>query len=181
MTDSSVSELVARAQRGSAAAAGALYAHFQPKIYRYLYFRTGDPQTAEDLTGEVFLKMVRFLPDYHPKEVPFQAWLFRIASNLAIDHHRRTSTHPEVEVDEELDARSEPMDDTIQLRLSCEALQQALAGLNEAQRDVVVLRFIEGLAITETAAILHRSEDSVKALQRRGLQALRLKLTTLQN
>lgn len=177
MTDPSTPDLVNRAQKGSPAAVGALYARFQPNIYRYLFFRTGSAETAEDLTGEVFLRMVENLPEYRPTQAPFLAWLYRIARNLAIDHHRRTSAHPETEIDEELEATAEPLDDTIQVNLTHAALQQALASLQEAQRDVIVLRFIEGMNIADTAAVLHRTQDSIKALQRRALQALRQTLS----
>ena len=94
--------MVERAQRGNREALGALYTDHHQKIYRYLYYRTGDPQTAEDLTADVFLKMVQALPGYQVGSIPFQAWLYQIARNLAIDHYRRKSAHPLETIQENL-------------------------------------------------------------------------------
>ncbi len=173
MTDLNVSDVVARAQSGSPEAVGTLYTCFSQRVYRFLYFRTGDAQIAEDLTGEVFLKMVQALPDYHLESTPFQAWLYQIARNLAIDHFRRIHSHPVVEIDEDLDWEAADLDGTIDFRFSCEELAKGLAAIEENQRDVLLLRFIEGMPIVETAQTLHKSIDAVKALQRRGLGALR--------
>lgn len=173
MTDIDVSDVVARAQSGSPEAVGTLYTCFSQRVYRFLYFRTGDAQIAEDLTGEVFLKMVQALPDYHLEGIPFQAWLFQIARNLAIDYFRRVHSHPVVEIDEDLDWEAGDLDRTIDYHFSCEELARGLAALDENHRDVLVLRFIEEMPIAETAQTLQKSIDAVKALQRRGLKALR--------
>ncbi len=173
MTDLNVSEVVARAQGGSPDAMGTLYTCFSQRVYRFLYFRTGDAQIAEDLTGEVFLRMVQALPDYHQESTPFQAWLFQIARNLAIDHFRRVNSHPQVEIDEDLDWEAGNLDELLDFHFSCEELARGLATLDENHRDVLLLRFIEGMPIAETAQTLHKSTDAVKALQRRGLTALR--------
>jgi RNA polymerase sigma-70 factor, ECF subfamily len=177
MTDTISSTLITRAQRGSPEAISDLYAAFHQSIYRYLYYRTSDFQTAEDLTSEVFLKMVQFLPLYRRDNSVFQAWLFQIARNLAIDHYRRSSTHPVLPLEENLDSDSLDLDQTVDFNFNCEELAQALGKLNDVQRDVLLLRFIEGIPIAETARILHKSEDAIKALQRRGLAVLRVLFT----
>ncbi len=173
MTDLNVSEVVERARSGSPEAIGSLYTSFSPQIYRFLYFRTGDPQLAEDMTGDVFLKMVQALPDYHLEGIPFQAWLYQIARNQAIDYYRRVRSHPVVEIDENLDWEPDDLEATIDFHFSCRELADGLAKLDETYRDVLLLRFIEEMPIAETAQALHKTIDAVKALQRRGLTALR--------
>ena len=174
MTDTVSANLITRAQRGSPEDVGALYGAFHQSIYRYLYYRTSDFQTAEDLTSEVFLRMVQSLSLYRIYITPFQAWLFQIARNLAIDHYRRSNTHPVLPLDENLDSDSLDLDQTVDFKFTCEELAQALAKMNDMQRDVLLLRFIEGMPIAETARVLHKSEDAIKALQRRGLATLRV-------
>lgn len=169
-------DVIARAQRGSPADAAALYARFHPSVYRYLYYRTGDSQTAEDLTADVFLKMVQVLPAYRIGAIPFQAWLFQVARNLAIDHHRRANVHAWAPIDENQRAADPGPEATVELRMLSAELAQALSRLDEIQRDVLLLRFIEELPIALTAQVLHKSEDAIKALQRRALMALRLHL-----
>jgi RNA polymerase sigma-70 factor, ECF subfamily len=174
-------DVIARAQRGSPEHTGMLYARYYQAIYRYLFYRTGDEQTAEDLTGEVFLKMVQALPAYRFETTPFQAWLFQVARNLAIDHYRRNSAHPVIEVNEDLDRDESDLESDTDIRLTSDCLAKALGQLEETQRDVIVLRFIEQMPIAAVALVLHKSEDAVKALQRRGLIALRRLLESTEN
>jgi len=170
------------AQAGRPDQVTTLYEHYHAGIFRYLYYRVGDRQTAEDLTSEVFLRMIRNLGGYRLQgsSAPFQAWLFQIAHNLATDHFRRTSNHPQVTLAESLAAVDPEPDAGIERRLTHEHLRLALSRLNEDQRDVVVLRFVVGLPITEVAHTLHKSEDAVKGLQRRGLSALKDILSDLE-
>jgi len=179
--DNTVSDdMIARAQSGSPADAGGLYLRYYLSIYRYLYYRTGDVQTAEDLTSEVFLKMVRALPSYRSGTVPFQAWLFQIARNMAIDHYRRNQHYTLVELDDNMNGEDPDLDHLIDLNLTSADLVEGLKQIEETQRDVLLLRFIEGMAIKETAAVLHKSIDAVKALQYRGLLALKKLLNHLE-
>ena len=104
MPSNTLPDLVTRAQKGSADAAGQLYERHYRSIFRYLFYRTGDQQAAEDLTGEVFLKMVQALPAYRVTSATFRTWLFQIARNLSIDHFRRSQTHPVVTLEEYIPA-----------------------------------------------------------------------------
>ena len=169
-------DMIVRAQNGSPTDAGELYTRHYVSIYRYLYYRTGNVHVAEDLTSEVFLKMVRALPSYRPGTIPFQAWLYQIARNMAIDHYRRNRHYALVELDESLDNSDPDMDQMIDYHLTSEDLVEGLKKIEETQRDVLLLRFIEGLALSETAVVLHKSIDAVKGLQRRGLQSLKILL-----
>jgi RNA polymerase sigma-70 factor (ECF subfamily) len=166
-------DVIVRAQQGSPDDVGWLYTAYHQNVYRYLYYRTGDLQTAEDLTEEVFVKMVQALPAYRIEAAPFIAWLFQIARNVAIDHYRKVAAHPMVQLDEGMKEPQDDLVDLVEKRLTSEALARGLARLDENHRDVLVLRFIERLPIAATAQTLHKTEDAVKALQRRGLYALR--------
>jgi len=169
-----VPELVKRAKQGDIDAVGDIYELFRLGIYRYLYYRTGDTQAADDLTSEVFLRMIRGLPGYRVQNVGFQAWLYQIAHNLLNDHYRKMSVRNHVQLEEDLmndsqTSRSRPVEHS----LNSVTLQKALDLLSVEQRDVIVLRFIAGMPITEVADALHKSEDAVKGLQRRALANLR--------
>jgi RNA polymerase sigma-70 factor (ECF subfamily) len=166
-------ELIHRAQEGDQAMMAALYEHFNRGIFRYLFYRVGERQTAEDLTSEVFVRMLRFISGFRPPSSTFQAWLFQIARNVANDHFRKTGSHPISELSEAMPAESTGLDDAVDHRLTTERLRQAVLLLNESQRDVIVLRFISGMPISEVAQALNKSEDAVKGLQRRALMTLR--------
>jgi RNA polymerase sigma-70 factor (ECF subfamily) len=166
-------ELIHRAQEGDEAMIAALYEHFNGGIFRYLFYRVGERQTAEDLTSEVFVRMLRFIAGFHPPSSTFQAWLFQIARNVANDHFRKMGTHPVSELSETIPAGNDSMDETVDHRLTTAQLRQAVLLLNENQRDVIVLRFISGMPIAEVAQALNKSEDAVKGLQRRALMTLR--------
>jgi RNA polymerase sigma-70 factor (ECF subfamily) len=168
-------EIVTLAQRGDVQAIGALYDQNHEALFRYVWARVGEKQLAEDLTGDVFMRMLDALPRYRPSGAPFRAWLYRIARNLLVDHYRKAKTRAAAPLNE-AEARSAPDDDPtfmIEQKLSVEHLQRALAGLDDMQREVVTLRFLSGLSLQEAAAALDKTEAAVKALQHRGLAALR--------
>src|SRR5512138_2795643 len=168
------SHLMRQAQAGDRAALGELYDQHWPSVFRYLYYRVGDRQAAEDLAAEVFARMLEALPRYRPTAVPFKAWLFQIARNLAIDHFRKGGGRVAVSLDPEME---NPMEEDpysrVERSLTNARLQSALSTLNPDQRDVIILRIIGEMPIGEVAQALGKSEDAVKGLQRRGLIALR--------
>lgn len=166
-------EIIARAKKGDTAVISNLYEHYHLRVYKYLYYRVGDELVAEDLTSEVFLRMIRFIGGFRPPSTSFQAWLFQIARNLANDHFRQTEVHDQVQLEDEMKLAIEEMDKEVDRHLTSESLVHALNMLTEEQRDVIVLRFISGLPIAEAAQSLNKSEDAIKGLQRRGLIALR--------
>lgn len=169
--------VIERAQRGSPEAVGVLYEQHHNSIYRYIYYRTGNAQAAEDLTADVFLKMVQAVPGFRGNSAAFRGWLFQIARNLSIDHLRRYIAHPIELLREDLFAPDSHTEKSVEHSLEAQSLHEALTSLNDDQKDVILIRFVEGLPLTETARILHKSEDSVKGLQRRALQALREYMT----
>ena len=170
-------EVISRAQGGDADVIGALYQRYRVDVFRYLYYRVGDQQTAEDLTAEVFLRMIRALERYRAGNTPFEAWLYQIARNMAIDHHRKMKIRNHLPLDENLVSETGDVGQEVELGLTSELLVKALAELNEVQRDVLILRFVNGVRIAQVAQMLHKSESAIKAHQRRALLALREILT----
>jgi RNA polymerase sigma-70 factor (ECF subfamily) len=175
------SELVRRAQArlpNAAQGSGAvceLYDRYHLKIFRYFWSRLGDRQTAEDLTNEVFIRMIHGLPKYTSTETPFQAWLFRIAHNLAIDFYRKENSKPVLSLDQ-IDQLGDNTGDPanhIEGRLFLENIIGHIRGLQLPIQEVIILRFFIGLPIQEVAAILGKTVGAVKIAQHRGIQELR--------
>lgn len=169
----SQTDVITRPRKFDSGAITALYEKNRLGVFRFLYYRVGDPQIAEDLTSEVFLRMITALEKYQPQSASFEAWLYQIARNLAIDHYRKASVRNHVPLEDNLTVETQDVDKTVDRNLTHELLRRALAKLNEIQRDVVVLRFVNGLSIAVVAQTLHKSEDSIKSLQRRALIELR--------
>jgi RNA polymerase sigma-70 factor (ECF subfamily) len=167
---------IARARAGEEAALIELYEWYKPRIQRFLYYRTRDRHAAEDLTTEVFLRMLQNLPSFQFQGTPFQAWLFQIARNLVVDDFRKQSVRNHEPIDEALAANQEPPEEIAQGRILRTELQNALLELTDGQLDVITLRFIAGQSIADVAQALEKSESAVKSLQARGLKALEQRL-----
>jgi RNA polymerase sigma-70 factor, ECF subfamily len=167
------SDVIARAVQGDADAFGDLYERYLARIYRYVFYRVNDAAEAEDLTEMVFLKAWEALGGYRLRDVPFGAWLYRIARNVVVDRHR---THKETLALEGhvalRDTVSSP-EDSLDRRETIESVAHALAQLSPVHQQVLALRFIGGLSHAETALVLKRSEEAVRVLQHRALYALR--------
>lgn len=179
MFDQNQTQLITRAQRGDVDSIGQLYYQHQNAVFRYLWARLGERARAEDLTGEVFMRMLTALPNYRAT-APFRAWLYRIAHNLLIDHYRKHGQTQRVPL-ETAEAQPVPEADVLNLaerQITLSRLQAALNQLDETQREVVTLRFLAGLSLQETAAALEKTEAAIKALQHRGLAALRQALAS---
>ncbi len=172
MQEHSQDNLIAAARGGNPEAAGELYDQHHQSIFRYLFYRTGDPLTAEDLTVDVFFKMVQAIPGFQGNILAFRGWLFQIARNLSIDHLRRTIAHPVEQISEDLRNPEDLPEISAERSLNSDNLRKALAKLNNDQQDVILMRFVEGMSLAETAKTLHKSEDAVKGLQLRALSAL---------
>ena len=177
---SSDKQLVQQIQQGSGDAMSILYRRHQPAILRYVQARLYNWQQAQDLTGEIFLNVVTHLPQYQITGAPFTAWLFRIAHNAVISHRQQESRTP-LDPISHADNHSRPEDNPallVENKLEMDWVRQGLAQLDEAQCDVIILRFLIGLSLQETADALERSVGSIKTLQHRGILALRVALQT---
>lgn len=166
-------QLIQRAKDGDRAAFAEIYDQHQPAIYRYVFYRVGSPATAEDLTSEVFVRLVENIDGFTYRGRPLLAWLYTIARNLVSDHHRCDGRTDVVPLQDDLKADTTDPEQAANCALDEERLAVALQGLTEDQRQVIVLRFLEGLDSRTVAQILGKSYGATKALQHRGLGALR--------
>lgn len=166
-------ELVRRAQGFDEDALHVLYQTYYPKIYNYAFLQMGDVQAAEDLASDVILKMIESIKAYQFKGLPFGAWVFRIARNRLIDLHRRRKRRGEVDLSETIASTLASPQAMAERALERGQLQIALKHLTDEQRQVVVLKFIQGFDNRSIGRIMGRSEGAIKSLQHRALHALR--------
>lgn len=166
-------ECVENAARGDAAAIGDLYRRYAPAVFRYLFYRLGDRDAAEDLTSEVFVRALEALPRYRMRGRPFSAWLYRIAGARVADYYRQHRRHPVAPLLSDTPAYEVDLAEEAESRLTAEVLQRAIVHLTTLQQQVIVLRFLQGLSHSEVAQIIGRSEGAVRVLQFRALEALR--------
>lgn len=164
--------LLKLAQDGDSEAFAQLYDECVERIYRYIYFRVTDEQTAEDLTSQVFYKAWENLDRCKSTGAPFIAWLYTIARNAVIDHYRTRKNTVALEEAVTLASDSPDPEDQIELQFETESLRLALDELTPEQRQVVVLKFISGMSTEEIAKHLGKRAGAVRALQMRALQAL---------
>ena len=172
------SDLVARAQRGDAAAYGGLYERYPDSIYRYAYYRVSDHDEAEDLTETIFLKAWEALPRFRSNGSTFRAWLYRIAHNAIVDRLRTRKTV--VPLEQALDVRDT---EAVSPEAAAEAEQEsarlgaALSELSPRLQEVILNRFVNGLSHAETAKVMGLREGHVRVLQHRALREMRDLLT----
>ncbi|HYF72560.1 MAG TPA: sigma-70 family RNA polymerase sigma factor [Nocardioides sp.] len=166
--------LVELARKGDSEAFGLLYDHYQPSVYRFLFYRTRSGTLAEDLTSETFFRALRSMNNFRWQGKDFGAWLMTIARNLATDHFKAGRTRLELTTEDmglHDDATDGP-ESSVLAGLTNEILLRALTELPPEQRDCLVMRFLQGMSIAETAAVLGRSDGAVKQLQLRGVRNL---------
>lgn len=167
----SLERTIRKAQNGDEHAVASLYQGYVQMIFRYIAYRV-PAEDAEDLTGEVFVKMVEGLPAYRITEVPFEAWLYRIAAARIADYYRRRKRRIEVELDEETPASNALPEEQLVEQQEVEALRGAIQQLTPEQQSILILRFVERKSHEEVAALLERSVTAVKTIQHRALTHL---------
>ncbi len=175
ITDYTEEQLLEAAVQYDETALGELYDRYEAKIYTYIVRRTGEPAVAEDLTAQVFLKMLEAIRNRKTWHSSFSGWLYRIAHNLVIDSYRQRRYQVQISLDDAptlVAADQNPVQAT-EMKLDAERLRAAIGRLTDEQAEVVSLRFLEGYSIIEVAAMLNKTEGSVKALQYRAVATLR--------
>ncbi len=173
-----IEELVRRAQANDREAFGELYKIYGPKIFSYLvYHLDGQVEVAEDLTEEVFVKVLQALHTFRFSGLPFTSWLYRVAHNHMVDYLRALPRRATQSIDDYLEIPDHRARDFEEAVVTTDQLKTALAAITPEQRQVVVLRLIQGLSIAETAQAVGRSQEAVKQLQSRGLRALHRVMT----
>lgn len=168
-----VQKAVQHAQAGDQEGIHFLYVRFAPDVQRFVNSLVKDHHEAEDITQNIFAKLISSIVKYEPRDVPFAAWIMRVARNAALDHLRARRPLPAEEV---------RVADAGQAQVALDRgrqLRHALEELPEDQREVLILRHIAGLSPLEIADRLKKSESSVHGLHHRGRRTLRAKLTEL--
>lgn len=166
-------KVVGDAQAGDQESLSALYTFYFPRVYRYVAGRVRSTQDAEDVTEEVFLRVVANLKRFEWRGLPFGAWVFRIARNEVVSHVRRQRRRgvpaplPETMPDSRQDHVA-----AYELQATIEVVREATAKLPPAQRDVITMRFGAGLSVAETALALNKTQNNVKVLQHKAIARL---------
>lgn len=166
--------LIARAKSGEAAAFGLLYDRYVEAVYRYIFYRVRDTAEAEDITSDVFMRALRAMPRYEPRQA-LLAWLYRIARNAVVDGSRRKRTQVSFE-----DALRHPdadrvvdPDATLFAQVDAATLRGAIRQLTPLQQEVIVLRYVEGLDTRAIGKLVGKREGTIRGIEFRALGALR--------
>ena len=171
-----VMDIVARAQGGDADAFGELYDRYVDVVYRYIYYRVSNVSLAEDLTSETFIRALRRITSYTWQGRDFGAWLVTIARNLIADHFKSGRYRLEVAtsdlVEAGADGREEGPENEVLTAITNDALLEAVKSLGAEQQECISLRFLQGMSVAETAAIMGKNEGAIKALQYRAVKSL---------
>lgn len=165
-------ELAERASMHDQAAFAELYNAYVDKIYKYIYYKVGNPTDAEDLCEQVFLKAWEAIGRYKWCGHPFSSWLYKLAHNLVVDHYR-TRREP-VPLDAVVATSEDLTDSDSALYSAVEAaeLQTAIGQLTPEQQQVIALKFVEGYKNAEIAEMMNKKEGAIRALQYRALRSL---------
>jgi RNA polymerase sigma-70 factor (ECF subfamily) len=166
--------LVEAAQAGDAGAFGQLYDQYVDSVFRYVLFRVGDRTLAEDVTSETFLRAFRRIGSLSYQGRDVGAWFVTIARNIVLDHVKSSRFRLEVATADPDDANNTQVGPEHQVitRLTHDELLRCVAQLGDDQRECIVLRFLQGLSVAETAVIMERNDGAIKALQHRAVRRL---------
>ncbi len=170
--------LVQRAQAGDAEAFGELYDRYVDLVYRYVYYRVSSPQLAEDLTSETFLRALRRISSFTWQGRDVGAWFVTIARNLIADHYKSGRYRLETTTDDVTTSvptatlAQEGPEDSVLEALQNEVLLAAVKQLGPEQQECIVLRFLQGMSVAETAQVMGKNEGAIKALQYRAVRTL---------
>ena len=168
--------LVQRAQAGDTEAFGELYDRYVDLVYRYVYYRVGSAQVAEDLTSETFLRALRRLSSFTWQGRDVGAWFVTIARNLIADHYKSSRYRLEMTTDDVSESGAalsqEGPENAVLEAMQNKVLLEAVKQLNAEQQECIVLRFLQGLSVAETAQAMGKNDGAIKALQYRAIRSL---------
>jgi RNA polymerase sigma-70 factor, ECF subfamily len=170
--------LVERAQNGETAAFGLIYDRYMDTVFRFIYFRVGNRQLAEDLTSDTFLRALKRIGSFTWQGRDLGAWLVTIARNLVADHFKSGRYRLEITTGDVLDADREDRgpegspEAAVVDHITNVTLLTAVKQLNPEQQECIVLRFLQGFSVAETAKAMGKNEGAIKALQYRAVRAL---------
>ena len=170
-----VVDLVARAQAGDAEAFGSLYDRYVDVVYRYVYYRVSNQSLTEDMVSETFLRALRRITSFTWQGRDFGAWLITIARNLIADHYKSSRYKLEVATADMVDAdrATEGPENEVLDSITNMTLLEAVKMLGAEQQECIVLRFLQGFSVSETALAMGKNDGAIKALQYRAVQSLK--------
>ena len=170
------SQLVGRAKRNKKEFAG-IYQKYFTRVHRYVSRRMrGNPETAEDVTQETFVRALRWLPRFQVRGYSYLSYLLRIAGNLVIGHYRKKKTAPFSKGEQELVDQGEDIEKAVSRKFEDAAVQEAMAKLSVAERTLLLLRYQRELSLREIARQTDKSENAVKTALFRARKQLGEKL-----
>ena len=172
---SEVVRLIKRAAGGNFEAFGELYNIYLERIYRYVFYQVRDKMTAEDLTEEVFLKAWKSIDTCRGKEQTFSSWLYRIAHNHVIDNLRSQRKYLSADMEALAEVSSPELGE--EGKLERQEMLEVISDLPQNQKQVIILKFIEGLGNREIGQIMGKSQGAIRVLQMRALASLRERLS----
>lgn len=165
-------DLVEKAKTGETAALTDLYNEFFERIFRFIFFRVGHKESAEDLTEDVFIKAFTKLPGLKDSDL-FSAWLYQIARNKIIDHYRKNVTDVALEEVENVLEYTDGIADLIDQSKDKDLIIECLKELPKDQRLVIEMKFFEDLDNVTIAELLNKTEGAVRVIQHRALTKLK--------
>ncbi len=155
---------------------GAIYDRYFPEVFRYVRYRLNDPHAAEDITSEVFVRLLEAVRKHRGPETNLRSWLISTAAHIVTDHMRRSYRRPTEALPEDVVDGSPAPTDEYERREQNRRFQVAYSGLTAEQQHVLALRFGQGYSLEETASVMQKNVNAVKALQFRALNALQRSL-----
>src|SRR3990172_902104 len=160
--------LIALAARGDREAFGRLYERYVFRVFRHIYFLTNNSELAEDLTAQTFLNALEAIPRYQMRGVPFLAWLLRIAYNLTVNHRKvRRNGTTQLPEGLEIEGTTYSPEASCEAKADGERVWEGVRRLRDDQRQVIVMRFIDGLSYPDIARVLGKSIGAVRVIQYR--------------
>jgi RNA polymerase sigma-70 factor, ECF subfamily len=176
--------LLTRARHGDSDALREIYVAYFPPIFQYIRLRVDDVQQAEDIAGDVFLKMIKAFRGRNAPNHSLRGWLFKVARNAMNDHYGKIKHFTTATLEEWIPSDDVSPEIQVMRQLTHEQSRQAVQQLEFDQQEVVILRFGHGMSIKETSSVMDKSPSAVKSLQfrainnlRRNLQDIRIKET----
>jgi len=173
--EAGLKDLISKSADGDRKAFGKIYDIYLNRIYGYIYYHVRDKMAAEDITQQVFIKVWESLGKYEQRDRKFSSWIYRIAHNHMIDHYR--SSQRDNTLKNRIAIEADDPQQEVEDKFTQEEIMNALSTLTDLQREVIILKFIEGLDNHQIAEILGKTEGSIRITQMRALVALRGKFS----
>jgi RNA polymerase sigma-70 factor (ECF subfamily) len=170
--------LVARAAAGDTGAFGRLYDIYADRIYRHIYYRTGNIEDARDMTQEVFVKAWKALPRFKKTRTPFLGWLYTISHNRVIDYYRTKKDYAYLNDEITIADPGVSPENLVEAQFTQQEVRKAILRLPEDQQQVIIMSFIDGIEYKQIAETLHKSEGNIRVIVHRALKNMRKILDT---